>query len=274
MTETQELQQLEEKLKELTSQLDTLKSKRVEYSQRLDKAEQECRKAEDYHHVMNLMSAHMHCCLNQEYRRELDEFWSSRDDIAYANGDIAYIGRKAVYAHYAVKAEKRAVTAGRDDGKTPGYRQFNLIGTPYVEIAGDGQTAIGIWMSHSYNASAEDGDVSCQGVLGRYSGEFIKENGVWKIWRRRCYVDLVADEGFMVMPNGEPVGPDGKPTSGDKPKQPMAVNPKPTVESDLDMVNNSYTPTAVPTGVPELPTPHDTWTEEQSYIKFKKEAAK
>lgn len=244
----------------LTERLDELKGQRNEYSIRLDKAEKECQKAEDYRQVMNLMSAHVHCCLNQEYRRELDEFWSGREDIAYANGDIAYIGREAVYGFYAERSEERGRKAGRQDGKTPGYRQMNLLGTPYIEIADDGATARGIWMSHSYNHAAKDGAVESQGVLGRYSGEFIKEDGVWKIWRRRFYPDLVADEGFMTKPVG----------SGEaKPAKPMVENRKKTVETELDMADNGYSPSAVPSGAPELPKPYETWSEAESYIRFK-----
>lgn len=269
MTEMQELQQLEEKARDLTFQLDELKAKRSEYSRRLDDAQQQCRRAEDYRQVMNLLSAHVHCSLNQEYRWELDNYWSSRDDIAYANSDIAYIGRKAVYTYYAERAEKRAAAANRSDGKTPGYRQMNLIGTPYVEIAGDGETAIGIWMSHSWNASTESGEASYQGVLGRYSGEFIKENGVWKIWRRRFYADLVSDEGFA--PSDVSSADAGNGCDPDHLQKGCVTSP---VGVELKAVNNSYTPTSVPSGVPGLPLPYETWSEDQSYIRYKEDAAK
>lgn len=115
-------------------------------------------------------------------------------------------------------------------------------------------------MSHSYNHAAKDGAVESQGVLGRYSGEFIKEDGVWKIWRRRFYPDLVADEGFMTKPVG----------SGEaKPAKPMVENRKKTVETELDMADNGYSPSAVPSGAPELPKPYETWSEAESYIRFK-----
>lgn len=90
----------------LVQRLNRAKEQRNSLEQRLKKAEVQIRKAESYREIMNLMSAHVHCCLNQAYEAELEQYWSKRDDIVYANGDLAYVGREAVWKYYVEAAER------------------------------------------------------------------------------------------------------------------------------------------------------------------------
>ena len=197
--------QEESRLEAASSRLEAAVAHRRELEARLARARSGVRKAEAYHEIMNLMSAHVHCCMNQEYEAELKRFWSRREDIVYANGDIAYTGRKAVYRYYVEDSRERSLRtrkllnlpedrAGESLG-TPGYININLVGTPYIEVAEDGRTAQGIWMACSFMSSLDGkGESSSQGVLSRYSGEFILEDGEWKIWHRRNYADVVFQE--------------------------------------------------------------------------------
>ena len=238
-------------------------------SARVEAAKASISKAEAYRQIMNLMSAHVHCCLNQDYAMELERYWSRRDDIVYANGDLAYVGREAVWKYYAGSAGNRTIAAyqalGKEppaggEGKTPGYKNMNLIGTPYVEIAEDGKTAQGIWMAHSFQGCLDEtGALVTQGVLSRYSGEFIFEDGAWKIWRRRNYADVVFEE--------EPAGMMGPPPTADgKPPKPMVVNPLPTTLTRIRAESADYTPDSLPAGGPALPQPYETWSYETSNV--------
>ena len=254
----------------LVGRLKAAKEYRMALEARLEKAKRQIMKAESYQKIMNLMSAHVHCCLNQDYAEELDKYWSKRDDIVYANGDLAYVGQAAVRKYYVETAKKRGEAArqmlraaGREvpeGDKIPGYKNMNLIGTPYIEIAEDGQTAQGIWMAHSFMGSADEtGDLKTQGVLSRYSGEFILEEGQWKIWHRRNYADVVFEENPMGM-----MGP--PPTEDGNPPKPMVENPKPTVITKIKTASGGYSSTTVPSGEPKLPEPYDTWTYETSNV--------
>ena len=254
----------------LVDRLAAAKKYRAELEARLEQAKRQIMKAEAYQKIMNLMSAHVHCCLNQDYAEELDKYWSKREDIVYANGDLAYVGQKAVRRYYVEEAEKRSEQARQllreagmdvpEGNKIPGYKNMNLIGTPYIEIAEDGQTAQGIWMAHSFMGSAdESGNLRTQGLLSRYSGEFILEEGQWKIWHRRNYADVVFEENPATM-----MGP--PPTKDGKPPKPMVENPKPTAITKIKAASGGYSPTAVPSGEPKLPAPYDTWTYETSNI--------
>lgn len=267
----EELKKLEDKITALQLRAEAAKEARLAMDKRLDAAGIRIRKAEDYRQIMNLMSAHVHCSLNQDYEAELEQYWSKRDDIVYANGNMAYVGQAAVYDYYVNAAKKRAedarsivkavygtVSAGN---KAPGYKNMNLIGTPYIEIAEDGKTAQGIWMAHSFNGQlGEDGEIQSQGVLSRYSGEFVLENGRWKIWHRRNYADVVFEENVSVM-SGPP------PSEDSKPRKPMVENPLPTTVTKIKAGGGMYTPETVPDGAPPIPQPYGTWTYETSNVR-------
>lgn len=254
----------------LVEKLTAEQERRRNLEQRLEYAKIRIMKAESYHKIMNLMSAHVHCCMNQQFEEELDRYWSKRDDIVYANGDMAYVGQRAVRRYYVEEAATQAErtreilrTAGKtvpDGDQIPGYINMNLIGTPYIEIAEDGKTAQGIWMAHSFMGCIEkDGKLRTQGVLSRYSGEFIWENGAWKIWHRRNYADVVFEEKPSSM-----IGP--PPTKDGTPPKPMVENPKPTKLTKIFAPQENYGETALPTGWPKLPEPYETWTYETSNV--------
>lgn len=258
-----DIQQALQRLREETLRRSSLEA-------RLERARTQIHKAESYHKIMNLMSAHVHCCLDQNYAEELDAYWAKRDDIVYANGDLAYVGQEAVRKYYVEAGKARSETyrarlqaLGRElppGEKAPGYKNMNLIGTPYIEIAEDGQTAQGIWMAHSFQGYVdENGNLRTQGVLSRYSGEFILEDGQWKIWHRRSYADTVFAENPAAM-----AGP--PPTADGKPPKPMVENPKPTTLTKIIAGGGNYAPDSVPSGIPGLPKPYDTWRYETSNI--------
>ncbi len=95
----------------LVSRLETARKYRTELEARLEQAKRRIMKAEAYREIMNLMSAHVHCCLNQDYEEELEKYWSKREDIVYANGDLAYVGQRAVRRYYVEAAKKRSEQA-------------------------------------------------------------------------------------------------------------------------------------------------------------------
>lgn len=56
--------------------------------------------------------------------------------------------------------------------------------TPVIEIAGDGKTAKGVW--DSMQPGANNGESSNWGWT-KYAVDFVKEDGVWKIWHMQTY---------------------------------------------------------------------------------------
>ena len=66
--------------------------------------------------------------------------------------------------------------------------------TPVIEVAGDGKTAKGIWYSPGIGLTPHvNGDSVQVGSIffwEKYAGDFVKENGQWKIWHLGMYYDF------------------------------------------------------------------------------------
>jgi hypothetical protein len=66
--------------------------------------------------------------------------------------------------------------------------------TPIIIIAGDGKTAKGIWYSPGIglNAQINGTTVNYGGTFfwEKYGADFMKENGVWKIWHCQMFYDF------------------------------------------------------------------------------------
>jgi len=61
--------------------------------------------------------------------------------------------------------------------------------TPYVEVAGDGKTAKGVWLSNGLTTlrNRETGKLDPCWAWGTYGIDFIKEDGQWKFWHIHVY---------------------------------------------------------------------------------------
>jgi hypothetical protein len=146
--------------------------------------------------------------LEQAVLRLDHEVGRSRDYIAIQNlaSRYQYFHQPKTMARtYELFAKKTpgvlvAISAGIDEGHEK-VREFwtkessipmagvmleHHLTTPIIEIAGDGQTAKGVWMS--------PGHETVPGLLpgghwvwGRYAIDFVKEDGEWKIWRLWFY---------------------------------------------------------------------------------------
>ena len=62
-----------------------------------------------------------------------------------------------------------------------GQMMQHTLATPVIEVAGDGQTAKGVWMSPGHEARVMGGKLTAIWVWGTYGEDFIKEDGKWKI---------------------------------------------------------------------------------------------
>lgn len=234
--------------------------------------------ADDYRQIMNAMGKHVFGYYGQIQEEELEKYWSRRDDIVYAHGSMAYYGRQNVYNYYtgmtaAMKAQGRE-TAERFYGQQyepqygPGYKVMNMLLSPYIEIAKDRQTARGVWMAYAYmtHLDRETGKPDTSLGLSRYSAEFIREDGQWKIWHRVDHVEC----GLKYQGMGEMMPPPGK--DGEKPGPGPGGGgpPMPAIQyvgqKMLAQRSGSNSPCEPSYPEPRIPESYETWTEENSYI--------
>lgn len=231
--------------------------------------------ADDYRQIMNAMGKHVFGYYGQIQEEELEKYWSKRDDIVYAHGSMAYYDRENVYNYYtgmttALKEQGRQVAEkfyGQkfDAQYGPGYKVMNMLLSPYIEIARDRQTARGVWMAYAYmsHLNQETGKPDTSLGLSRYSAEFIREDGQWKIWHRVDHVEC----GLQYQGMGSMMPPLPK---GDKKVDGPSSPPMPAIQyvgqKTLTQRSGTNSPCEPSYPEPKIPEPYETWAEENSYI--------
>jgi hypothetical protein len=119
---------------------------------------------------------------------------------------------------------------------------IHTLATPVIEVAGDGMTAKGIWHSPGFETQIDSEKIP-HGFWcwGSYSVDFIKENGLWKIWHMKWWRTFRTDyykswtESWKEIMTGPPKRHNFKtdpitffhPYDTATPREPYPVNPQP-----------------------------------------------
>ena len=140
-----------------------------------------------------------------------------------------------------------------------GQMMQHTLATPVIEVAADGKTAKGVWMSPGHEARVLGGTLTSLWVWGTYGEDFIKEGGVWKIRNHHVYLNIIT--------------PFGVPWTAEKPGDPGDIGDifpsglpgeyKPNRPSTYPWM---YSPSAVMELVPVPPEPHETYNPATDYI--------
>lgn len=144
--------------------------------------------------INNLMGKYTFYARYMMYNRVLSYF-SDREDTSLEIADFGvYTGKAKISDFY-----KKYCAAF--DGKGYGVLHEHAVSTPVIEVAGDGKTAKGVWLSPGHEAfplNRADADVEeteaerghkvrSSWVYGKFAVEFILEDGKWKIWHMQYF---------------------------------------------------------------------------------------
>lgn len=141
--------------------------------------------------------------------------------------------------------------------------------TAIIEIAGDGKTAQGTWYSPGLGVMPQytDGKIHLQSIFfwEKYGGDFVKENGVWKIWHLQTAYDFTPylPQAMLEKLNSqlgalalrEPLSPIGG-EAGERMKGPLPAGWRKPLYS-----YPPYTPQRKAVIWPKLPQPYYTFSE-------------
>lgn len=133
--------------------------------------------------IQNVMGRRAYVHSAGLYERELDECWAlEHDDIEFEPVQLgAWVGRDVV----------RTVLTGLagPEGVPPGHMFEHALSTRFIEIAEDGQTARGLWISPGHETYRPFGSDKPRATWNwcRYDVEFVKESTGWKIWHMKIY---------------------------------------------------------------------------------------
>jgi hypothetical protein len=230
-------------------------------------AAQMAQRALDYQEIQNVMAAHSYCYEAQKQWEELDNFWSKRDDIAYGT---QHVGRQSVIDYYC-KTNETSRQAKLEimnklfpdiepvkENEGIGDMVIHLLTTPYITIAGDGQTAKGLWYGPSICCEIDyNGEPVPVSIMEKCAVDFIKEDGEWKIWHYRQLPEFMTRLDKSVVDGSQMFQRTAAEGLGGPPAPPKDGPPGP----------EPYSTRRVAGWLPELPAPYETWDDTMSYIK-------
>ena len=252
--------------------------------ERIDALEAEVKTAhrgEDYRQICNCMAGHSFCYNAHEQAYEIEHFWTKEKEDAYYNGNTGPDG----VAYYYINNTARLRQKQRDivnrvynmeltEKDKVGYRVMNMLGTPFIEIAEDGMTAQGLWMTFNVLCHLDENGIPQPSVsISKQCAEFCKENGQWRLWRfRGCPggFDLdvkLAQDGL----NPEKDQKDGSKMGFGMPQwTPEEEKLLHFRNLDVNLAPDAmgYKPWISASNEPPLPEPYQTWDDAQSFFKF------
>jgi len=127
-----------------------------------------------------------------------------------------------------------------------GCMLMHALSTPYIEIAGDGQTAQGMWYSPGQVTFVYPDKVNALWMYEKYAVDFIKEDDEWKIWHLFVGTDFALEAGE------------------DMTKQPVSdtsVDDKAPEGMEITIPIQAYTARYNWSAYPAIPRPYETFSE-------------
>lgn len=218
--------------------------------------------------VMGIFSCHY---LLKKEKDIVSQLFSSREDICLATNQGYYVGRDAVVGYYEAIHQKNLLTTRlimekypeKFQDKTPedaygcGLINYKPLDTPVVEIAGDNQTARGIWTCrNSYSDLRPSGPVAFY-EWGWVAADFIREETGWKIWHLQIINDIHVQAGLPYNASEKPYAP----IPGFEAIADFSM-PEPTIKT---VVRELYHTNRPRTPAPEVPEPYETFDPVHSY---------
>jgi hypothetical protein len=170
--------------------------------------------------------------------------WSQRSDSLLWLDFGVYHGYSAISQYYLEVLGDRNDPGKLDSSDMKGTMVMHCMDTQMLEVAGDGQTARGCWLSPGHDTHVVDGVPQANWCWQKYQADFILENGVWKIWKLHIMplFNTPYDVCWVDQPKTAPV-----PQKGCDPV------PRETY---------TYSPdTPYPADEPWLPVPYETYSE-------------
>lgn len=133
------------------------------------------------HQVHNLMGRYAYCHLNNDHQ----------GCLALSAADTAGVRVELPFGIYEGRAGLERLYLGffgLSDRQPEGKMHLHTMTTPVVEVATDLETAKGVWMSPGVATDRYGGETfKASWRWVKYGCDFIKENGLWKIWHLRVY---------------------------------------------------------------------------------------
>ena len=142
----------------------------------------------------NLMgrAVRYHACFRHS---QLARLWSDREDTALICQSGTFVGKEAIGAFFLDTWGDRDDPAFDLHG--PLRAELDELNTEVLEIAPDGKTAEGVWISPGVRTTLEaDGSTHADWLWRKFAVSFVRENGCWRLWKMTVFP--MVDTDFAV----------------------------------------------------------------------------
>ena len=177
----------------------------------LDTVYEMARKALDQQEIQNIMSLHVMYHCYGEHQQEMEEIWveeyENQATASFGQNQGFYVGYGSIWEAYVEGHDTSWLSSAKSycenngidiSGWTDeeilevyggvGQLLLHVTTTSIIEVAEDGQTAKAFW--YSPGMIAESGQ-SGNTIWEAYGVDFVKENGVWKMWHLHMFTDFM-----------------------------------------------------------------------------------
>lgn len=157
--------------------------------------------------IKNLMGKYVLTMLLEEREEAYDRFWSGREDVCLGVNEGWYAGAEAIRGYYAAQARRTAAESELLTSLFPekvadlspeqkygiGHLDNRPVSTPVIVVAGDGETAKGMWTSMGcYTCFDPEFGPQSHWNWSVFAVDFVKENMNWRIWHMRDVTEIDA----------------------------------------------------------------------------------
>ncbi|MDR1573854.1 MAG: nuclear transport factor 2 family protein [Clostridiales Family XIII bacterium] len=235
-------------------------------------AEQAITLWEDRRGLKNLMGKYVNCLLLNRDSDIPELFWSKNErDVCLGLNEGWYRGFDAVRGYYLGMRDYNAAVADALQKRFPdrlgalspeevfgvGSFRVNPLLCPVLEVAGDRETAKGLWYSQGSHARVTEAGPAAYWTWGYCAVDFVRENGAWRVWHllRTDDIDVPCGQSWGKPVRAYPPLPEFESLARRAP-------PEPTERADL---RRRYAPDREFAPPPRIPEPYASFSETFSY---------
>lgn len=171
--------------------------------------------------------------------------------------EVANFGRfEGEEIRQALNAHGRS-PVGMDDINLPGTMFEHTLTSPVIEVAADGKTAKGVWMSpgHETAPDPDTGELKAHWCWSKYGCDFVKEDGEWKLWHYHVYATFRTpyEKSWVEQESAE------------KEAKMNLMASQRLGKPGTTTYHHPYSTKTLPELVPEPPVPYETFDESKAY---------
>jgi len=207
--------------------------------------EERIQRLEDIHEIQNLMGRYEYLHTAGLHEETAELFAKKTPGVkADLPGWGVYEGAEGIQRIY-VRVHKYM------EGDRIGQMYMHPLTTPVIEVAGDGKTAKGVWISPGHETAPDKDKLKAYWSWCKYGVDFVKEDGKWKFWHVQVYGIFYAsyEKSWVEAPEAPSAAmPDE--LKGDRPNPHLWM----------------YSPTAVTENIPAPPEPYETFDQKTAYV--------